>query len=105
MSAQQGAVVFPNSSPKRDINLGMTRQAQNEPMGRLTFGLHLFLAGWPPVTQAALAERFRFSVATVRDWEQGRRTPNLAARMLLLLIVRNPVGMEAAIQTVNAARQ
>ena len=32
-----------------------------------------------PVTQAAFAELYGFSAATVRDWEQGRRKPDALA--------------------------
>jgi putative transcriptional regulator len=36
------------------------------------------------------ARRFGFTVAAVRDWEQGRRQPEAAARVLLLVIARRP---------------
>lgn len=48
------------------------------------------------LSQTAFANRFGFSVAAVREWEQGRRRPEQAARTLLLVIARNPqVVMEA----------
>jgi len=42
------------------------------------------------LSQAAFANRYGFSPAAVRDWEQGRRNPDPAARTLLLLIERAP---------------
>jgi len=42
------------------------------------------------LSQAAFAERFGFSVAAVRDWEQHRRQPEKAARILLRMIERRP---------------
>lgn len=42
------------------------------------------------LSQRAFAERYGFSAAAVRDWEQGRRTPEKAARTLLMLIDREP---------------
>jgi putative transcriptional regulator len=33
----------------------------------------------------------------VRDWEQGRRNPDRAARTLLLVIDRNPKAVERAL--------
>lgn len=42
------------------------------------------------LSQAAFARRFRFSPATVREWEQGRRQPEAAARVLLLIIASKP---------------
>ena len=42
------------------------------------------------LTQAAFAARFGFTVAAVRDWEQGRRRPERSARLLLKLVDREP---------------
>ena len=42
------------------------------------------------LTQEAFATRYGFSVATVRDWEQGRRQPERPARILLRIIEREP---------------
>lgn len=38
------------------------------------------------LSQAEFAARFGFSVAAVRDWEQRRRHPEQAARVLLMVI-------------------
>jgi len=46
------------------------------------------------LSQAAFAARYGFSSASVRDWEQGRRQPEKAARTLLLLIDREPQAVE-----------
>jgi putative transcriptional regulator len=46
------------------------------------------------LSQRAFAERYGFSAAAVRDWEQGRRTPEKAARTLLMLIDREPEAVE-----------
>jgi putative transcriptional regulator len=42
------------------------------------------------LSQEAFALRFGLSAAAVRDWEQGRRQPEQAARVLLLVISHNP---------------
>lgn len=42
------------------------------------------------LSQAAFAKRFGFSVGAVREWEQGRRQPEAAARVLLLVIASRP---------------
>lgn len=49
------------------------------------------------LSQAAFAGRFGFSVAAVRDWEQGRRRPEASARVLLLVIAREPEAVERAL--------
>ena len=42
------------------------------------------------LSQREFAERYGFPVATVRNWEQGRRRPEGAARLLLKLIASRP---------------
>jgi len=49
------------------------------------------------LSQAAFARRFGFSVATVREWEQGRRRPEQAARTLLLVIAEKPEVVDAVL--------
>lgn len=52
------------------------------------------------LTQAAFAARFGLSPAAIRDWEQRRRRPDPAARVLLTVIDREPEAVERAL---NAA--
>ena len=42
------------------------------------------------LSQPDFAKRFGFSLATLREWEQGRRQPESAARVLLLVIAKHP---------------
>lgn len=42
------------------------------------------------LSQARFAEQFGYTVAAVRDWEQRRRRPERAARMLLRVIDKEP---------------
>lgn len=53
------------------------------------------------VTQVEFAARFAFSLATVRDWEQGRRRPLGPARILLTIIDREPEAVERALRRVG----
>lgn len=53
------------------------------------------------LTQASFARVFGLNVATVRDWEQGRRTPEGPARTLLAIIARHP---EIVHEVLSAAR-
>ncbi len=55
------------------------------------------------MTQEAFAARFGFSPAAVRDWEQGRRRPEQAARTLLLVIAYNPSVVGEALAAAEAA--
>ena len=49
------------------------------------------------LTQAAFALRFGFSTAAVREWEQRRRRPEAAARVLLTVIDREPEAVARAL--------
>ncbi|WP_375403892.1 helix-turn-helix domain-containing protein [uncultured Sphingomonas sp.] len=42
------------------------------------------------MTQPAFARAYKLEVATLRDWEQGRRQPDRSAQVLLALIDREP---------------
>jgi putative transcriptional regulator len=49
------------------------------------------------LSQDQFARRFALSVATVRDWEQGRRQPDRIARNLLRVIDHAPETVERAL--------
>jgi putative transcriptional regulator len=53
------------------------------------------------LSRPAFAERFGLAVTAVRDWEQGLRRPDPAARVLLMVIGRNP---DVVAETVAEAR-
>ncbi|OHC74942.1 MAG: hypothetical protein A3G18_01295 [Rhodospirillales bacterium RIFCSPLOWO2_12_FULL_58_28] len=53
------------------------------------------------MTQKDFARNFGVSLDTVRNWEQGRRQPEGAARVLLAVIERNPVAVLEVVR--NAA--
>ena len=42
------------------------------------------------LSQAAFADHIGVSLATLRNWEQGRRRPEGPARVLLALLARDP---------------
>jgi putative transcriptional regulator len=43
------------------------------------------------LAQPAFARRIGVSLATLRNWEQGHRSPTGPARVLLALVERNPL--------------
>jgi len=55
------------------------------------------------LSRSAFAERFGLAVSTVRDWEQGLRRPDPAARVLLLVIARSPGIVAEAVAEARAA--
>jgi putative transcriptional regulator len=50
------------------------------------------------LTQPDFAKAFGVSVATIRNWEQHRRQPKGAARVLLTVIERNPAAIMDALR-------
>ena len=55
------------------------------------------------LTRPAFAQRFGLAVAAVRDWEQGLRRPDPAARVLLMVIARSPETVAQAVAEAQAA--
>ena len=51
-------------------------------------------------TQEGFARTYGFSLSAVRDWEQGRRQPERAARLLLALIAEEPETIQRALQRI-----
>ena len=49
------------------------------------------------LSQEAFAVRYGLDLATLRNWEQGRSEPDVAAKTLLWTIARNPGAVENAI--------
>jgi putative transcriptional regulator len=50
------------------------------------------------LSQLGFAARFGFQPATVRNWEQGRTTPDGPARVLLAVIAHHPEAVEDAVR-------
>jgi putative transcriptional regulator len=65
------------SLPSRAVNIPQEVDVKNI---RTKFGF----------SQREFAEYFGFSLSSVKDWEQGRRNPERAARILLTIIDRDP---------------
>lgn len=52
------------------------------------------------MTQKEFADAYKIPVGTLRDWEQGRRSPDQPSRMLLRVIDREP---QAALRALKDA--
>jgi putative transcriptional regulator len=55
------------------------------------------------LSQEDFATRFHIPIGTLRDWEQGRKEPDAAARAYLVVIARNPQAVCEALETTKAA--
>ena len=49
------------------------------------------------LSQTAFAKRYGFNPARIRDWEQGRSSPDGAVRAYLLVIKKEPEAVERAL--------
>lgn len=49
------------------------------------------------LSQEDFAARFQIPLGTLRDWEQGRKDPDAAARAYLVVIARNPAAVAEAL--------
>jgi putative transcriptional regulator len=49
------------------------------------------------LSQEEFAEQFAIPLGTLRDWEQGRKEPDAAARAYLIVIARNPSAVSEAL--------
>jgi len=54
------------------------------------------------LSQDEFAARYQIPIGTLRDWEQGRATPDQAARAYLTVIARDP---EAVRKALSPSRQ
>lgn len=46
------------------------------------------------LSRQKFADRYGFSIRTLQHWEQGNRRPHGSARVLLLLLLREPLTIE-----------
>ncbi len=53
------------------------------------------------LSQEEFATRFHIPLGTLRDWEQGRKDPDAAARAYLVVIARNPTAVTEALRPVR----
>lgn len=51
------------------------------------------------LSQEDFALRFHIPLGTLRDWEQGRKAPDAAARAYLVVIGRNPEAVREALSS------
>lgn len=49
------------------------------------------------LSQEEFSARFNIPIGTLRDWEQGRKDPDAAARAYLMVIGRNPSAVMEAL--------
>jgi len=51
------------------------------------------------LTQEEFANRYRIPLGTLRDWEQGRATPDQPTQAYLMVIARSPEEVQQALES------
>ena len=78
--AYQNALADPDNPPLTDEQLARMRRVPNPQQIRKQLGL----------TQRQFSRQFEIALGTLRDWEQGTRRPDSAARAYLRVIEQMP---------------
>ena len=81
------AVADLDAQPLSQDTMGRMRRTPQVRVIRRALGL----------SQEEFAGRFQIPLGTLRDWEQGRKDPDAAARAYLIVIGRNPLAVSEAL--------
>ena len=87
--ALQNALADPDNPPLTDDQLARMRRVPNPQEIRQRLGL----------TQREFAQQFQIALGTLRDWEQGARRPDSAAKAYLRVIAAAPDAVRQILQT------
>ena len=77
----------PDNRPLSATDLGRMKRTPQVKVIRRALG----------ISQEDFAARYQIPIGTLRDWEQGRVTPDQAARAYLTVIARNPEAVNKAL--------
>lgn len=84
----QAAASDPDAMPLDDADFRRMRRTPQVKIIRRALGL----------SQEEFSPRFHIPIGTLRDWEQGRKDPDAAARAYLTVIGRNPAAVSEALE-------
>ena len=85
--ALRNALADEDNPPLTDEQLARMRRVPNPQAIRQNMGL----------TQREFSRKFEIALGTLRDWEQGARRPDSAAKAYLRVIEQNPEAVLAAL--------
>ncbi|HEY4042878.1 MAG TPA: helix-turn-helix domain-containing protein [Rhodopila sp.] len=84
------ALADPDARPLTDADMDRMKQTPRLKIIRRALGL----------TQEEFAARYQIPLGTLRDWEQGAKEPDQAARSYLRAIAGDPVAVHRALHAV-----
>lgn len=89
MAGLEDAVAYADGDKARGVEHAVTVETVDVPAIRKKLGL----------SRPKFAARFGLDARAVQDWEQGRRQPDRAARVLLKVIEQNPEAVAAVVRS------
>jgi putative transcriptional regulator len=87
-TVERAALADPDAHPLTAADLKRMRRTPQIKVIRRALGL----------TQGEFAARYHIPLGTLRDWEQGRATPDQPTRAYLTVIARSPQGVQRALE-------
>lgn len=85
---ERAANADPDARPLSSTELKRMRRTPQAKIIRRTLGM----------TQEKFAARYHIPLGTLRDWEQGRATPDQPTRAYLTVIAHSPEGVQQALK-------
>jgi putative transcriptional regulator len=85
---ERAALADPDAQPLSRADLKRMKRTPQAKIIRRALGL----------TQEEFATRYHIPLGTLRDWEQGRATPDQPTQAYLIVIARSPEGVQQALE-------
>lgn len=86
---ERAALADPDAQPLSSAELKRMKRTPQAKIIRRALGL----------TQEEFAARYHIPLGTLRDWEQGRATPDRPTQAYLTVIARSPEGVQQALES------
>ena len=85
---ERAALADPDARPLSSIEIKRMKRTPQAKIIRRALGM----------TQEEFAARYHIPLGTLRDWEQGRSTPDQPAQAYLTVIAHNPHSVQQALE-------
>ncbi|MGB6834730.1 MAG: helix-turn-helix domain-containing protein [Candidatus Acidiferrum sp.] len=88
IAIERAALADPDAQPLSSAEVKRMKRTPQAKIIRRALGL----------TQEEFSKRFRIPLGTLRDWEQGRATPDQPTQAYLMVIARSPQGVQRVLE-------
>ncbi|MGB6885654.1 MAG: helix-turn-helix domain-containing protein [Candidatus Acidiferrum sp.] len=89
IAIERAALADPDAQPLSSAEVKRMKRTPQAKIIRRALGL----------TQEEFSKRFRIPLGTLRDWEQGRATPDRPTQAYLTVIARSPQGVQRVLES------